>query len=145
MSATSPQRAPQAPDLPSTPLRFVLHFIAQFRWWYAAMFMLETIQASDDNDTEATMADGGSVQCIFARKGVVVVPKQQEGRELSEDDLLEIVREVDDGDRHAVSRALACLGAREQEVGPAHFAHGEVGNRPGVFAQGREHRAARSR
>ncbi|OYN86549.1 YebC/PmpR family DNA-binding transcriptional regulator [Parenemella sanctibonifatiensis] len=36
-----------------------------------------------------TMADVGSVSRIFQRKGVVVVPKEQEGREVSEDDLLE--------------------------------------------------------
>ncbi len=36
-----------------------------------------------------TMADGGSVQRLFARKGVVVVPKEQAGRVVSEDDLLE--------------------------------------------------------
>ena len=48
-----------------------------------------------------TMADVGSVQRLFARKGVVTVPKQQAGREISEDDLLEAaleagVEEVDD-------------------------------------------------
>ncbi len=36
-----------------------------------------------------TMADVGSVQRVFARKGLVVVPKKQESGELSEDDLLE--------------------------------------------------------
>ena len=36
-----------------------------------------------------TMADVGSVQRLFARKGVVVVPKQQETRKVTEDDLLE--------------------------------------------------------
>ncbi|MBB1512695.1 MULTISPECIES: YebC/PmpR family DNA-binding transcriptional regulator [unclassified Tessaracoccus] len=48
-----------------------------------------------------TMADVGSVQRLFARKGVVTVPKQQGGRDISEDDLLEAaleagVEEVDD-------------------------------------------------
>ena len=37
----------------------------------------------------ATMADVGSVQRLFSRKGVVEVAKKQEGRTLSEDDLLE--------------------------------------------------------
>ncbi|TAL13768.1 MAG: ABC transporter ATP-binding protein [Aquabacterium sp.] len=46
MSASTLQRAPQAPDLPTTPLRFVLHFIAQYRWWYLLMFVLETTQAT---------------------------------------------------------------------------------------------------
>lgn len=36
-----------------------------------------------------TMADPGSVSRLFNRKGVVVVPKAQEGKEVSEDDVLE--------------------------------------------------------
>jgi len=36
-----------------------------------------------------TMADPGSVSRLFNRKGVVVVAKQQEAREVSEDDVLE--------------------------------------------------------
>ena len=36
-----------------------------------------------------TMADPGSVSRLFARKGVVVVPKSQETREVTEDDVLE--------------------------------------------------------
>lgn len=36
-----------------------------------------------------TMADVGSVQRLFARKGVVAVPKQQAGGEVSEDTILE--------------------------------------------------------
>jgi len=36
-----------------------------------------------------TMADVGSVQRLFSRKGVIEVDKKQEGRTLSEDDLLE--------------------------------------------------------
>ncbi|WP_210437888.1 YebC/PmpR family DNA-binding transcriptional regulator [Nocardioides xinjiangensis] len=36
-----------------------------------------------------TMADPGSVSRLFNRKGVVVVPKSQEGREVTEDDVLE--------------------------------------------------------
>jgi YebC/PmpR family DNA-binding regulatory protein len=35
------------------------------------------------------MADAGSVSYLFARKGVVVVEKSQDGRSLTEDDLLE--------------------------------------------------------
>ncbi|MFW6091192.1 MAG: YebC/PmpR family DNA-binding transcriptional regulator [Actinomycetota bacterium] len=38
-----------------------------------------------------SMADPGSVSYLFNRKGVVVVPKQQGGREIGEDDLLEVV------------------------------------------------------
>lgn len=36
-----------------------------------------------------TMADPGSVSRLFERKGVVVVPKTQEAREVTEDDVLE--------------------------------------------------------
>jgi YebC/PmpR family DNA-binding regulatory protein len=36
-----------------------------------------------------TMADPGSVSRLFTRKGVVVVPKSQEGKDVSEDDVLE--------------------------------------------------------
>lgn len=41
-----------------------------------------------------TMADVGSVQRMFSRKGVVAVPKQQGGRELSEDDVMEAALEA---------------------------------------------------
>lgn len=43
------------------------------------------------NRSGGSMADPGSVSYLFDRKGVVVVPHQQEGRELTEDDLLEAV------------------------------------------------------
>jgi YebC/PmpR family DNA-binding regulatory protein len=42
-----------------------------------------------------TMADVGSTARVFSRKGVVLVPKQQEGRTLSEDDLLEATLDAD--------------------------------------------------
>ncbi|MGH8824885.1 MAG: YebC/PmpR family DNA-binding transcriptional regulator [Jiangellaceae bacterium] len=38
-----------------------------------------------------SMADPGSVAYMFSRKGVVVVPREQDGREVSEDDVLEVV------------------------------------------------------
>lgn len=38
-----------------------------------------------------SMADPGSVSYLFNRKGVVVVPRQQGDREVTEDDLLEVV------------------------------------------------------
>jgi YebC/PmpR family DNA-binding regulatory protein len=41
-----------------------------------------------------SMADPNSVSYLFDRKGVVVLPKRQEGRELTEDDVLEVVLEV---------------------------------------------------
>ena len=41
-----PLRAPDAPALPTTPLRFILHFVARYRWWYLAMLLCETANAS---------------------------------------------------------------------------------------------------
>ena len=41
-----------------------------------------------------SMADPGSVSYLFARKGVVLVPKSQGGRDLDEDGLLEVVLEA---------------------------------------------------
>ncbi|MEH2120172.1 ABC transporter ATP-binding protein [Nostoc sp.] len=40
------QRAADAPDLPSTPFRFICYFINQFRWWYVAAVILEIIHAT---------------------------------------------------------------------------------------------------
>ncbi|MGI8458246.1 MAG: YebC/PmpR family DNA-binding transcriptional regulator [Propionibacteriaceae bacterium] len=42
-----------------------------------------------------TMADAGSVARVFNRRGVVVVPKVQEGRTVTEDDVLEATLEAD--------------------------------------------------
>ncbi|UXY16048.1 ABC transporter ATP-binding protein/permease [Chitiniphilus purpureus] len=39
------QRAPGTPALPQTPFRFIWYFVAQFRWWYAAMLAAETLNA----------------------------------------------------------------------------------------------------
>ena len=41
-----------------------------------------------------SMADPNSVSYLFDRKGVIVLPKQQDGRELTEDDVLEVVLEA---------------------------------------------------
>src|SRR5512145_2857443 len=41
-----------------------------------------------------SMADPGSVSYLFSRKGVVVVPREQGGRTLTEDDILEAVLEA---------------------------------------------------
>ncbi|XXZ24628.1 ABC transporter ATP-binding protein [Sorangium sp. So ce307] len=43
---TSLQRAPGAPSLPDTPLRFIVHFVARYRAWYLAMFVFESAHAS---------------------------------------------------------------------------------------------------
>ncbi|MDR1078552.1 MAG: YebC/PmpR family DNA-binding transcriptional regulator [Propionibacteriaceae bacterium] len=42
-----------------------------------------------------TMADVGSVQRLFSRKGVIEVPKLQDGRQISELDLMEATLEAD--------------------------------------------------
>ncbi|MGK3964649.1 ABC transporter ATP-binding protein [Sorangium sp. So ce118] len=43
---TSLQRAPGAPLLPDTPLRFIVHFVGRYRAWYLAMFVFESAHAS---------------------------------------------------------------------------------------------------
>lgn len=40
------QQAASAPPLPATPLRFILFFVSQYRWWYGSMVLLETFSAS---------------------------------------------------------------------------------------------------
>lgn len=40
--AASKTHAPAAPYLPSQPFHFTLHFIGRFRYWYLAIFLLET-------------------------------------------------------------------------------------------------------
>ncbi|HEX6591980.1 MAG TPA: ABC transporter transmembrane domain-containing protein, partial [Moraxellaceae bacterium] len=40
------QQAAGAPPLPATPLRFILYFVSQYRWWYGSMVLLETFSAS---------------------------------------------------------------------------------------------------
>ena len=39
-------RAPGAPALPATPLRFVGYFVREFRWWYLAMIVFETVNST---------------------------------------------------------------------------------------------------
>jgi ATP-binding cassette, subfamily B, bacterial len=39
-------RAPDAPQLPATPLRFVGYFVREFRWWYLGMIVFETINST---------------------------------------------------------------------------------------------------
>jgi len=73
-----------------------------------------------------TMADPGSVSRLFNRKGVVVVQKSQEGKEVSEDDILEATldagaEEVNDLDEtwQVVSEAGDVVAVRSalQEAG----------------------------
>jgi ATP-binding cassette subfamily B protein len=40
------QRAPDAPPLPATPLRFIFYFVARYRWWYLGMVLLEAVNAT---------------------------------------------------------------------------------------------------
>ncbi|MDR0436401.1 MAG: YebC/PmpR family DNA-binding transcriptional regulator [Propionibacteriaceae bacterium] len=42
----------------------------------------------------ATLADGGSVQRLFSRKGVIEIAKKQDGKTLTEDDILEATLEA---------------------------------------------------
>jgi ATP-binding cassette subfamily B protein len=47
MTATTPfTRASDAPPLPASPLRFVAHFVREFRWWYSGMLVFETINST---------------------------------------------------------------------------------------------------
>ncbi|MHA7685586.1 ABC transporter ATP-binding protein [Cupriavidus sp. PET2-C1] len=39
------QRAPGTPDLPATPFRFICHFVARYRYWYAMMLLFEGLAA----------------------------------------------------------------------------------------------------
>ena len=73
-----------------------------------------------------SMADPGSVAYLFERKGVLVLPKQQAGRAIGEDEVLEVVlehgvEEVDDlGESfEVVSQAADLLAVRRavQEAG----------------------------
>ncbi len=40
------QSAANAPNLPPTPFMFICYFVNQFRWWYVAMVLLETVHAT---------------------------------------------------------------------------------------------------
>ena len=64
----------------------------------------------------ATMADGGSVQRIFARKGVVVVPKSQDGKEVTEDDLLEATLDAEPEDVVDLGETFEILSDPSQVV-----------------------------
>jgi YebC/PmpR family DNA-binding regulatory protein len=66
-----------------------------------------------------TMADPGSVSRLFNRKGVIVLPKSQEGKEVTEDDVLEATldagaEEVNDLDEafQVVSEATDLVAVR---------------------------------
>jgi YebC/PmpR family DNA-binding regulatory protein len=74
-----------------------------------------------------SMADPGSVSYLFDRKGVVVVPQKQDGRDVAEDDLLEVVldagaEEVEDlGEAFEIRSDAADLVAVRTAVQQAGF------------------------
>jgi YebC/PmpR family DNA-binding regulatory protein len=81
-----------------------------------------------------SMADPGSVSYMFSRKGVVVVPREQDGSNLTEDDVLEAVLEA---------------GAEEvEDLGDAFEIHCEAGDlvavRTAVQAAGLDYDSAES-
>ncbi|GAA4031612.1 ABC transporter ATP-binding protein [Actimicrobium antarcticum] len=45
-TSTPAQRAPGTPALPDTPFRFILFFVRRYRWWYLAIVLLETVNAT---------------------------------------------------------------------------------------------------
>ena len=57
-----------------------------------------------------SMADAGSVAYLFTRKGVVIVPKAQDSREIDEDDVLEVVLDAgaEDVDDLGESLEIVC-------------------------------------
>ncbi len=56
-----------------------------------------------------SLADPGSVSFLFNRKGVVVVPVDQEGRSVSEDDVLEATLEAGADDVHDLGEAFEVI------------------------------------
>ncbi|MCD4525158.1 YebC/PmpR family DNA-binding transcriptional regulator [Nocardioides sp. cx-173] len=56
-----------------------------------------------------SLADPGSVSFLFHRKGVVVVPREQEGRQVSEDDVLEATLEAGADDVHDLGEAIEVI------------------------------------
>jgi YebC/PmpR family DNA-binding regulatory protein len=56
-----------------------------------------------------TLADPGSVSRLFTRKGVVIVPKAQESREVSEDDVLEATLDAGAEDVNDLDEAIQVL------------------------------------
>jgi YebC/PmpR family DNA-binding regulatory protein len=56
-----------------------------------------------------SLADPGSVSVLFHRKGVVVVPREQEGRQVSEDDVLEATLEAGADDVNDLGEAIEVI------------------------------------
>ncbi|KQY64213.1 MULTISPECIES: YebC/PmpR family DNA-binding transcriptional regulator [unclassified Nocardioides] len=64
-----------------------------------------------------TLADPGSVSRLFDRKGVVVVPKVQEAREVGEDDVLEATLDAGADDVNDLGEAFQVLSEAGDVVG----------------------------
>ena len=64
-----------------------------------------------------SLADPGSVSFLFHRKGVVVVPRAQEGKEITEDDLLEATLEAGADDVHDLGEAFELISEATDLVG----------------------------
>ncbi|MCD4535094.1 YebC/PmpR family DNA-binding transcriptional regulator [Nocardioides sp. cx-169] len=64
-----------------------------------------------------SLADPGSVSFLFHRKGVVVVPREQEGRQVSEDDVLEATLEAGADDVHDLGEAIEVISEATDLVG----------------------------
>jgi YebC/PmpR family DNA-binding regulatory protein len=64
-----------------------------------------------------SLADPGSVSFLFHRKGVVVVPREQEGREVSEDDVLEATLEAGADDVNDLGEAIEVVSEATDLVG----------------------------
>ena len=63
------------------------------------------------------MADVGSTARVFNRKGVVLVPKDQENRRLGEDDLLEVTLDADPEEVNDLGDAFEVISDPSDTVG----------------------------
>jgi YebC/PmpR family DNA-binding regulatory protein len=64
-----------------------------------------------------TLADPGSVSFLFHRKGVVVVPKEQEGKSVDEDEVLEATLEAGADDVNDLGEAFEVVSEPSDLVG----------------------------
>ncbi|MFA6574919.1 MAG: YebC/PmpR family DNA-binding transcriptional regulator [Nocardioides sp.] len=64
-----------------------------------------------------SLADPGSVSFLFNRKGVVIVPRDQDGKELSEDDVLEATLDAGADDVNDLGEAYEVISEATDLVG----------------------------
>jgi len=64
-----------------------------------------------------TLADPGSVSFLFHRKGVVIVPKEQVAREVSEDDVLEATLDAGAEDVNDLGEAFQVISQASDLIG----------------------------